>query len=41
MPPPDEMRNEFPSIALILEDRREDGMRGVPQTAIGGTVVTG
>lgn len=26
------------AIALILEDRREDGLRGVPETAIRGTV---
>jgi predicted RNase H-like HicB family nuclease len=27
------------AIALILEDRREDGLRGVPQDAIRDTVV--
>jgi hypothetical protein len=27
------------AIALILEDRREDGLRGVPQDAILETVV--
>lgn len=27
------------AIALILEDRREDGLRGVPQSAIRDTVV--
>ncbi|HVQ40262.1 MAG TPA: type II toxin-antitoxin system HicB family antitoxin [Pyrinomonadaceae bacterium] len=27
------------AIALILEDRREDGLRGVPQDAIQDTVV--
>jgi predicted RNase H-like HicB family nuclease len=27
------------AIALILEDRREDGLRGVPQNAIRDTVV--
>lgn len=27
------------AIALILEDRREDGLRGVPGDAIRGTVV--
>jgi predicted RNase H-like HicB family nuclease len=27
------------AIALILEDRREDGLRGVPQEAIRETVV--
>ena len=26
------------AIALILEDRREDGLRGIPDTAIRGTV---
>ena len=26
------------AIALILKDRREDGLRGVPETAIRGTV---
>jgi predicted RNase H-like HicB family nuclease len=26
------------AIALILEDRREDGLRGVPEDAIRGTV---
>ncbi len=27
------------AIALILEDRREDGLRGVPSDAVCGTVV--
>jgi predicted RNase H-like HicB family nuclease len=27
------------AIALILEDRREDGLRGVPQDAIQDTVI--
>jgi predicted RNase H-like HicB family nuclease len=27
------------AIALILEDRREDGLRGVPQDAIRDTVI--
>jgi predicted RNase H-like HicB family nuclease len=27
------------AIALILEDRREDGLRGVPAGAVKGTVV--
>jgi len=29
------------AIALILEDRREDALRGVPQDAIRGMVVVG
>jgi predicted RNase H-like HicB family nuclease len=29
------------AIALILEDRREDGLRGVPATAIRETVTVG
>jgi predicted RNase H-like HicB family nuclease len=29
------------AIELILEDRREDGLRGVPPTAIRETVVVG
>ena len=37
---PDECRaNLSEAIALILEDRREDGLRGVPQNAIRETVV--
>jgi len=37
---PDECReNLAAAIALILEDRREDGLRGVPSTAKKGTVV--
>lgn len=36
----DECRaNLSEAIALILEDRREDGLRGVPQDAIRDTVV--
>jgi len=36
----DEARNSLAdSIALILEDRREDGLRGVPEDAIRETVV--
>ena len=36
----DECReNLAAAIALILEDRREDGLRGVPPTAEKGTVV--
>ena len=36
----DECReNLAAAIALILEDRREDGLRGVPSTAKKGTVV--
>ena len=36
----DECRaNLSEAIALILEDRREDGLRGVPQNAIRQTVV--
>ncbi|MEA2166252.1 MAG: hypothetical protein QOK37_4379 [Thermoanaerobaculia bacterium] len=27
------------AIALVLQDRREDGLRGVPEGAIRGTVV--
>ena len=27
------------AIALILEDRREDGLRGIPQNAIRETVI--
>ncbi|MDA0746864.1 MAG: type II toxin-antitoxin system HicB family antitoxin [bacterium] len=26
------------AIALILEDRREDGLRGIPETAVRGTI---
>jgi predicted RNase H-like HicB family nuclease len=29
------------AIALILEDRREDGLRGVPEDAIRATVTVG
>jgi predicted RNase H-like HicB family nuclease len=37
---PEECRkNLAAAIALILEDRREDGLRGVPDTAIRDTVV--
>jgi len=37
---PDEARaNLGEAIALILEDRREDALRGVPETAIRETVV--
>ena len=37
---PDECRASLSSaIALILEDRREDGLRGVPSGAETGTVV--
>jgi predicted RNase H-like HicB family nuclease len=32
-------KNLAEAIALILEDRREDGLRGVPQDAIRGVVV--
>ena len=32
-------RNLADAIALILEDRREDGLRGVPPEAEQGTVV--
>lgn len=36
----DECRaNLAEAIALILEDRREDGLRGVPQNALRETVV--
>lgn len=36
----DECRaNLSEAIALILEDRREDGLRGVPQEAIRDTVI--
>jgi predicted RNase H-like HicB family nuclease len=36
----DECRqNLSEAIALILEDRREDGLRGVPQNAIRETVI--
>ncbi len=36
----DECRNNLAeAIALILEDRREDALRGVPETAICETVV--
>ena len=36
----DECRaNLSEAIALILEDRREDGLRGIPQNAIRETVV--
>ncbi|HSP13555.1 MAG TPA: type II toxin-antitoxin system HicB family antitoxin [Thermoanaerobaculia bacterium] len=37
---PEECRASLAAaIALILEDRREDGLRGVPATAKKGTVV--
>ena len=29
------------AIALILEDRREDGLKGIPQDAIQETIVVG
>lgn len=32
-------KNLAEAIALVLEDRREDGMRGVPQDAIRETVI--
>jgi predicted RNase H-like HicB family nuclease len=32
-------KNLSEAIALILEDRREDGLRGVPPEAIGETVI--
>jgi predicted RNase H-like HicB family nuclease len=36
----DEARDNLgEAIALILEDRREDALRGVPDSAIRGTVV--
>lgn len=35
----DARENLAEAIALILEDRREDGLRGVPEGAIRGTVV--
>lgn len=34
-------RNLAEAIALILQDRREDALRGVPQNAIRETVVVG
>ena len=37
--PPDGRGYAETAIALILEDRREDGLRGVPEDAIRGTVV--
>lgn len=37
--PEDARENLAAAIALILEDRREDGLRGVPKSAIRGTVV--
>jgi predicted RNase H-like HicB family nuclease len=37
---PDEARaNLAEAIALILEDRREDALRGIPDTAVRETVV--
>jgi len=37
---PEECReNLVAAIALILDDRREDGLRGVPDTAIRETVI--
>jgi predicted RNase H-like HicB family nuclease len=39
---PDEAReNLVEAIALILADRREDGLRGVPPAAIRETVIVG
>jgi predicted RNase H-like HicB family nuclease len=39
---PDEARQSLAeAIALIFEDRREDGLRGVPPEAIRATVVIG
>ena len=39
---PDEARESLAeAIALILEDRREDGLRGVPPEAIRETVMVG
>lgn len=35
------LANLASAIELILEDRREDGMRGVPQDAIRETVTVG
>lgn len=37
--PEDARENLAEAIALILEDRREDGLRGVPEGAIRGTAV--
>ena len=37
--PEDARENLAEAIALILEDRREDGLHGVPEGAILGTVV--
>jgi len=37
--PEDARENLAEAIALILEDRREDGLRGVPKGAIRGTVM--
>ncbi|MBM3226313.1 MAG: type II toxin-antitoxin system HicB family antitoxin [Candidatus Tectomicrobia bacterium] len=39
---PDEARESLAeAIALILADRREDGLRGVPPEAIRATVIVG
>ncbi|HEV7487747.1 MAG TPA: type II toxin-antitoxin system HicB family antitoxin [Thermoanaerobaculia bacterium] len=37
--PDDARENLAEAIALILQDRREDGLPGVPEGAIRGTVV--
>ncbi|HXH38400.1 MAG TPA: type II toxin-antitoxin system HicB family antitoxin [Thermoanaerobaculia bacterium] len=37
--PEDARQNLAEAIALILDDRREDGLRGVPEDAIRGNVV--
>lgn len=37
--PEDARANLSQAIALILEDRREDGLRGVPEGAIRDTVI--
>jgi predicted RNase H-like HicB family nuclease len=37
--PQDARENLAEAIALILEDRREDGLRGVPEGAIRDTVI--
>lgn len=35
------LKNLADAIQLILADRREDGLRGVPQSAVQATVVIG
>lgn len=35
------LKNLADSIQLILADRREDGLRGLPQSAVQATVVIG